>query len=197
MNPPQHSERLRFPPGKRVSQEQAEVRCLYGSVTISREGRVRFSPRTFPGLPQVYFSVYYGAQLPDRTYLWSRSDYSIHASYPEKDGFFFLYVSRGRVVSACFNYSLTPEQMREAVSLLRKAGGGLERWIVPGLEYTRDTIAQMMASPGYSSEADQERGPKMLAVTRELLKKTRDLPVADSWKRARRSSRPQRPRAAT
>jgi hypothetical protein len=85
----------------------------------------------------------------------------------------FLYLSRGRVKSACFPYDLTPEQLRGAVSDLRKAGNGIERWIVPGLEFTP------------LARAFREDNPAAYAIVPELLDSCRGLPVAEQWKRVR------------
>jgi len=181
----QESDRHRPAPGKRASAEEAEVQHKYGSLRVLRDGRVRFSARTFLGLPELDFSTQHGARLANGSHVWSQSDYSICANLPEKEAFLFLYLSRGRVDSACFNYGLTPDELRKAVAVLRKAGGGLERWIVPGLEYTRDSITRMVENPGFPRE-ENKSGLRMLKVLQELLEATRDLPVAEPWKRTRR-----------
>jgi hypothetical protein len=84
-----------------------------------------------------------------------------------------LDLSRGRVVSANFWYSLTPDELRGLVSDLRRVRNGLERWIVPCLEHT------MLSIPF------REGHPATYAAARELLESCRDLPVADHWKRVR------------
>jgi hypothetical protein len=162
-------------PGKRISKEEASVRHRYGSVRVLRDGRVRFSPRTVASAPELDFSVVYAFGLADGTYVENKSTYAIDARWPGNDSFFMLSVIRHRVRSACFNFGLTPNEMRKAVELLRKAGGGIERWIIPGLEFTRDAFIQVPTS--------DDRGRKMLMVIQALLKANRDRPIAKQWKR--------------
>ncbi|HLL54672.1 MAG TPA: hypothetical protein VK447_14060 [Myxococcaceae bacterium] len=172
-----------YPYGRRVSQEESEVEYKYGSIRILRDGRVRFSARTVLGLPELSFSVHYGAGAGD-AHVWDRANYSVNAHRPEKRSFLFLYTSHYRVQSACFNFSSTPDEMRKAVALLRKAGGGIERWIIPGLEHTRNSIAGLMA--GRSPTEYDQPGLALLAVIDELLKENRDLPIAEPWTRQKR-----------
>lgn len=169
-----------------MSAEEASVQYRYGSLRILRDGQVRFSARTLPGLPELDFSAHYGVGAPGGVHVWDRANYRISARWPGASSFFMLYLARHRVVSACFNYGLTPDEMRRAVALLRKARGGLDRWIVPGLEYTRDSLAQIQANPGFRN-ADDGRGAAMQQVIQELLEACRDLPVAEPWKRQRRA----------
>lgn len=86
-----------------------------------------------------------------------------------------LYLSRGRMVSASFRFNLTPDELRTAVSTLRKAGHGIERWIMPGLEFTS------------LIETFRKDHAKTYAVACELLESCQDLPVAEHWKRVRAS----------
>ncbi len=162
-------------PGKRVSKEEASIRYRYGSVRVLRDGRIRLSPRTIAGIPELDFSAVYVWGLADGTHVENKRDYAVDARWPGNETFFVLWVNRHRVQSACFNFKLTPDEMRKAVALLRKAGGGIERWLIPGLEFTRDAFLQFPTS--------DDTGPKMLAVIEELLKENRDLPVAEPWKR--------------
>ena len=88
-----------------------------------------------------------------------------------------MYLSRGRVVSACFVYTLTAEELRFAVGELRKVSGGLEGWITPALEWTQMHLG-----------ADKEPSPtrrQLLAAIPELLESCRDLPVSEVWRRRR------------
>lgn len=168
-----------------VSEEEASVEYRYGSLRVFRDGRVRLSPRTVPGLPELDFSVHYVAEMENSgIYVHDTEDYSISARCPWNSRFFMLFLSRGRVVSTCFHFGLTPDELRQAVALLRKAQGGIERWIIPGLEYTHDTLARMAARPEFR---DVEAGnPEMRESIPELLQSVRDLPVAAQWKRQRR-----------
>jgi len=131
---------------------------LYGSVRILRDGRVRFSPWTFPVLNYLSFMV-----MNDDLF-----EVLIQGQWMMQ-----LDLSRGRIYSANFRYSLTPDELRKLVSVLRRAGHGLERWIVPALEYTS------------LSSAFREEHPETYAIVPELLESCRDLPVADHWKKIR------------
>jgi len=84
-----------------------------------------------------------------------------------------LDLSRGRMVGACFRFSLTPDELRSVVADLRSAGSGLERWIVPALEFT------------HSTRGFKKSNPKSHAIVPKLLKACRDLPIAEQWKRVR------------
>jgi len=133
-------------------------RALYGSIRVSREGRVRFSSWTFPAQPYINFVAMSGGRV--LVELTGR---------PVMD----LELSRGRLVSARFRPNLTPKTLSTAVSVLRKAGGGLERWLVPALELTsRSTVFR-------------RDNPEAYAIVPELLESCRDLPIADKWKRVR------------
>jgi len=129
----------------------------YGSMRILRDGRVRFSPWTLPELSFLSFM-----RLDDLIWIDSSG-----RTVMELD------MSRGRVVSANFRYDLTPDELRRAVSSLREAGNGLERWIIPCIEHT------------CLSSTFREDYPEAYATARELLESCRDLPVAAHWKRVR------------
>ena len=128
----------------------------YGSIRILVDGRVRFSAWTFPALSYISFKV--GGLI---------SVESSGRRVMELD------VSRGRIVSANFPYDLTPDELTEIVSDLRRAGNGIERWIVPALEFT------CLAS------TFREDNPKTYASARKLLKSCRDLPIAQRWQQVR------------
>lgn len=160
---------------KRISEEEARVQYRYGSLRILRDGQVRLSPRTLPDLPELDFSAHYATDLGHGSYVEDRANYSIYARWPGNSSFFILYLTRQRVESACFDFHLSPDELRKAVGLLRKAGGGIERWIVPGLEWTQRQLSEGGA-----------RYPETVKLIPELLEVTRDLPVAESWKRTRR-----------
>jgi hypothetical protein len=118
---------------------------------------VRYSPWTYP------VQRYFGFVLDDDLISVEMSGLTV----------LLLYLSRGRVASACFPYRLTPDELRRTISNLRKAGHGLERWIVPGLEFT--TLGRTL----------REDNPATYAVIPELLDACRDLPVAEQWRRVR------------
>src|SRR5690349_4102378 len=101
---------------------------LYGSVRILHDGRVRFSPWTFPGLPLLSFTVVYAEE--ERA---SSRSYSIVAKWV-REALFVLYVSRHHVDTNCFALTLSADGLRHAVAVMQAAGNGLERWIIPGLE---------------------------------------------------------------
>ncbi|HLL55045.1 MAG TPA: hypothetical protein VK447_15930 [Myxococcaceae bacterium] len=85
----------------------------------------------------------------------------------------FMHLHRRRVTSACFRMDIAPDVLRAVVSEMRRLGKGLERWIVPALEYTS------LFRPF------REDNPEAYALVPELLESCRDLPVADHWKRVR------------
>ena len=137
----------------------------FGSIRILADGRVRFSPWTLPGLPLLDFTAIHDSDHVE-------PNYTIDANWRGR-GVFLVFLTRHRVESACFAYDLNPESLREAVSVLRDAGNGLERWIIPGLESTQRGLSSMKDS------ANSE----LLAVIPELLESMRELPVAPQWKK--------------
>lgn len=129
----------------------------YGSIRILRDGRVRLSPLTFPAYRYLSFIA------------------TTHTVALERGArvVLFLTLSRNRLVTACFAYDIRPDELRELVSELRRVKHGLERWIVPALEFT---------STGRTLREDN---PETYAIIPELLERCRDLPVAEQWKRVR------------
>ena len=87
----------------------------------------------------------------------------------------YLWLERNRVASASFPYDLTLDELRAVIAELRKAGNGLERWIVPGLEENQ------------ASGTVQHDHPERYAALPELLESCRDLPVAEPWLRRRQA----------
>ncbi len=142
---------------ERTVKASAQDRCRkFGSVRILRDGRVRFSPWTFPGL---------------RAFCFAQRGDSIEVERGSRV-VLYLWAPRGRVASACFAYDLGTDKLRSVVSDLRSAGHGLERWIIPGLEYTRISTSW-------------ENNPDTYAVINELLESCRNLPIAKQWMRVR------------
>lgn len=129
----------------------------FGSIRILRDDRVRFSTWTFPGLRYLGF-VTKGESIE-----------------VERGGrvVLYLWAPRGRLASACFAYDLSPDDLQTLVSELRSAGRGLERWIVPALEYTQATL--------YPTD----HGRQLLEVIPGFLKSCQDLPMAEQWKKVR------------
>lgn len=154
-------------PGRRISREEALVQYRYGSLRILRDGRVRLSARTIPDVPELDFSAQYGTEIGNGTYVDDRANYSIYARWPGNSSFFILYVTRHRVTSACFDFRLSPDELHRAVALLRGAGGGIERWIAPGLEWTQRSLA-----------GGGSKHPETVTVIPKLLESVRDLPRA-------------------
>jgi hypothetical protein len=141
----------------------------FGSMRILRDGRVRFSARTHPGLPELDYLVIQGQE-------------------PARDGvvvrwrgtpIFHVFTARHRVESTCFDYTLTPEALREAVSILRDAGNGLERWIVPGLQWCQRDFARMKSKDS-NREALMAVIPQLLSSAQALSGKA---PRTDGRKR--------------
>lgn len=130
----------------------------FGSIRILRDGRVRFSTWTFPVLSYISFLV----MNPDHISMEVQGKWVMDFD-----------LQRGRMLGAGFRYDLTPDEFRSIVSDLRRAGNGLERWIVPSLEFT--SLASTF----------RQINPKAYAVMPEILESCRDLPVAEQWQRVR------------
>jgi hypothetical protein len=137
---------------------------------------VRFSEWTLPGLPELdVLAVHW--TFPERGQpVFDSVNYGIDVRWRGQSTL-LLFVRAHRVQSACFAYTLSPAVLREALSVLRRAGNGLERWIVPALEYTQ---ADLFGSTLAKKQA-------LLRAIPELLDSVRDLPIADPWQRERRS----------
>jgi hypothetical protein len=131
----------------------------YGSVRADREGRLRFSPLAFKGQNQVH--------------VWDRSPRSVDVFVGSRQ-MLLIHLWRGKVVSACFVYTLTAAELRYAVEKLRAVTGGLEGWIVPALEWMQGDPISMR--------------PDVLQILPELLESCRDLPVSPVWQRHRRET---------
>lgn len=132
----------------------------FGSLRISQGNRLGgFSPWTFPGLPHISF--------------WVRRETVAVMRGGRRVMFLYLDDEGERVESACFLYDLTPQQLADAVADLRRVKGGLERWIVPALEWNS------------VSSAVRDEHPETFKVIPGLLRKCRDLPVAKSWQKVR------------
>jgi len=129
----------------------------FGRFRVLPDGRLRFSPWSYRETPYVSLKV-----ANDRITVVSAGLMVM-----------FLYLERNRIVSACFLFDLTPEQLRTAVADLRDARQGLDSWVVPALEYT------------YAVSTAREDNPEMFKVILELLESCRDLPVAKQWQRSR------------
>lgn len=129
----------------------------YGSVRISRDDRVSYSPWTFPDLPLAFW-------------VWEGHVTVLRAGVR----IMYLYLDdRERVESACFDYQLGPDELLEAVSTLRRAKGGLARWVVPALEWN------------FASSGVRHNRPDTFKAIPEILASCWDLPVAHKWKRVR------------
>jgi len=92
----------------------------------------------------------------------------------------YLYPWPYRVVSACFVYTLTANELRFAVDKLRTVTGGLEGWIVPALEWTQKDLGAVKNLTPVRRE--------LLAAIPALLESCRDLPVSEVWRRHRRET---------
>jgi len=135
----------------------------FGSMRITRDGRMRFSPWSFPDLPHVALSVVADGRVT-----------VVSAGLPVM----FLYSERNRILTACFVPDLKPDQLRMAVAELRQhVRGGLDRWIVPALEWNL-----------FHSYV-REDFPEAHRILPELLEACRDLPMAERWKRIREDVR--------
>src|SRR3954469_11970089 len=120
----------------------------YGSVRVFADGSLRFSPWAYKGVSDVTIrgglaapSVFISGHQVMRLYPWPR-----------------------KLISACFLYTLTANELSYAVQTLRKVYGGLEGWIVPALEWMQGDPNSMR--------------PDVLEILPELIESCRDLPVS-------------------
>src|SRR3954467_4159757 len=130
----------------------------YGSVRVFADGSMRFSPWAYKGVGHVTIK---GGLVAPRVFI---SGHEVMLLYPWPR----------KLVSACFVYTLTADELRHAVQTLRQVYGGLEGWIVPALEW-------MQAEP-------TSMRPDVLEILPELLESCRDLPVSPVWQRRRRKT---------
>ena len=130
----------------------------YGSLRVLPDGRMQFSPWSYKGLPHVSLRVVTDGNIK---VFWAGA------------GVMYLWPLRNRILSACFDFTLTPERLREAVADLRDARGGLDSWVVPALEYS------------FAKRTVREDHPDTFKIIPALLASCRDLPVAPRWKRVR------------
>lgn len=145
----------------------------FGSIRVLRDGRVRFSAWTVPGLPQLAFVAHHRSLGLDDVPVHDLASYNVSAEL-RGGPIFFLHITRHRVESAGFPYVLSPDALREAISVLRAAGNGLERWIIPALEHNQGSAVM------------KRNYAETYRIIPELLESCRKLPVAEQWKRARR-----------
>jgi hypothetical protein len=146
-----------YEPSPAVPLERAR---WYGSLRVLPDGRMQFSPWSYKGLPHVSLRVVTDGNIK---VFWAGS------------GVMYLWPLRNRILSACFDFTLTPERLREAVADLRDARGGLDSWVIPALEYS------------YAQSTVRENRPETFKVIPELLASChgRRLPVARQWQRVR------------
>ena len=130
----------------------------FGSIRVLRDGRVRFSEWSFPGLHSLSFTT---------------EGHTVDAVRGTRQVLILWLDDDQRVSSACFPYDLSPEELHAGVATLRKAGHGLECWIVPALEYTQAALIPT------------QHRPDLLKVIPGLLASCRDLSVAEQWRRVR------------
>lgn len=144
----------------------------FGSIRVLRDGRVEFSEWTVPGHPEIDFMAEQWGVEDDRI-VYEVANYDISTNLLGEP-FFYLHLTRHRVTSAGFTYTLSPTGLRKVVSLLRDIGSGLERWIIPALEYLQGSdVVKMKHADTYK-------------IIPELLDSVRHLPVAEAWQRERR-----------
>ncbi len=127
---------------KIVSQQEARTnvrRC--SELRILADGRVRFGDSPKDSASGLTFQVNRYRERDDGTAVYDSSNYDISA-WHEGELCLVISVKRSRVDYGFFNVALAPRQLRAAVALLRKSGGGLERWIVPALEHTRMQLSR-------------------------------------------------------
>lgn len=130
----------------------------FGSLRILPDGRMRFSPWSYVDLEHVSLRL---VSDGDITVFWSGR------------AVMYLFPERNRIMSACFLFNLTPDQLQEAVADLRDARHGLDSWVVPALEFNS------------AVRTVREDHPETFKVIPELLASCRGLPVAPRWQRVR------------
>ncbi|HLL53494.1 MAG TPA: hypothetical protein VK447_08115 [Myxococcaceae bacterium] len=162
-------------PRRQHRQPPSESR-KFGSIRVLPDGRVCFSAWIFPGLPHLDFVAQHRRVGLDDSDVYDLANYSICAQLRAQP-IFFLHLTRRRVESAGFAYTLTPAALEEAVSVLRAAGAGLESWITPGLAHMQAALAEM--------KPDAHRRA-LLAAIPGLLRSVRDIPTAKPWEPLRR-----------
>ena len=144
---------------------QSRRRRWYGSIRITRDGRPRFSAMTFENAGHVTVSD------------GSPRLINVFISHREV---MLLYPGPRRIVSACFVYTLTADELCDAVETLRSLTGGLEGWIVPALEWTQAALSE--------AKHPRPNWRDLVAVIPHLLESCRDLPVSPVWQRHRRET---------
>lgn len=136
----------------------------YGSLRVGRNGYLRFSATTLPGLNHVA--------------IWDHGPTGMNVL---SGGLLalMLFTRRGRITSACFDFTTTPERLRGFVKHLRRARGGLDSWVVPALEWTQHCLG------GIRLRFPKDARPDLEAVIPELLEECKGLPIAKTWQRTR------------
>lgn len=146
----------------------------FGSIRVLRDGRVEFSEWTVPSHPEVDFMAEHWGVNHDDRFVFESTNYDVSANVLGEP-VFYLHLTRHRVTSAGFTYILSPTSLRKVVSLLRDIGNGIERWIIPALEYLQ------------GSDVMKTKHADTYKIIPELLDSVRDLPVAEAWQRERRA----------
>jgi len=141
----------------RDSEPRPQRSRWFGSFRIAPDGRMRFSPWSYPDLPHVSLELSTDGQLT-----------VFYAGL----AVMYLYPERNRIVSACFVATLKPDQLRMVVASLRDARRGLDSWVVPALEFNY----------GWKSVRND---PALCKTVLELLASCRELPVAPRWQKDR------------
>jgi len=147
----------------------------FGSLRILDDGRIRYSAWTVPGFWGASINVnYLSFDLEDRE-IYNTSSYSVMIRWGTEP-IFLLYVTRHHVLEAQFTHNLTPEQLREAVSVIRRMGNGLEKWITPGLAH----LQYWMAPTGSEKLTSEKKA--VLEIIPGLLRSVRSIPIARPWR---------------
>lgn len=147
----------------------------FGSIRILPNGQIRFSAWTVPGMDELQFMTHHRViRVPHEgvSIAFERlSSYSVTVRWVDRQVLHLSVVQR-RVQDAVFPYFLTPEELRHAVSVIRKVGNGLERWITPGLKFLQNTLNGMEPDPARE---------KLKPVVVKLLKSVRSIPLPKPW----------------
>lgn len=175
---------------KRTALSRQSGHRRFGSVRIFTDGRIRFSAWTIPDVLELQFITSYrtiGVDLAGKvTVKPDRFDtYPVTVQWLDRD-ILTLSVVKRRVTDAVFPYFLTPDELRHAVSVLRRVGNGLDRWITPGLLFLQKTLRGMVPDP------DREA---LKPVVEKLLRSTRSIPLPRPWVQMQRENERQRQKA--
>jgi len=147
----------------------------FGSLRILGDGRIRYSAWSLRGLESLIVSPNYQYVDLDDKVVENASTYTVWIYWSDRP-IFLLSVTRHRVTETQFTHLLTPDQLRDAVSVIRRLGNGVEKWITPGLAH----LQYWMAPTGSEKLTSEKRA--VLEIIPGLLRSVRSIPIARPWR---------------